>query len=232
MYLAKMTWEEVREYLKTGDTLLIPVGTCEQHGYHSPLGTDSLVAGKMCEIIARKYNLLIAPPVNYGVHFDVDNDYPGVAVVTPETMKMIFRDLGENWVGHGFRKLVIVTFHGVPDHHKALEDLGDNYYLIKASEGEISDILEKQESMVHSCEAETSVMLYLFPELLKMEKVVDTDHLEDFREHMKNNRRFDINKYPGNLGYSSYATREKGERIMERLMQNIENQLKEILAKN
>lgn len=37
MKLADMTWDEVRRYLKKKDSLIIPVGTCEQHGYHLPI---------------------------------------------------------------------------------------------------------------------------------------------------------------------------------------------------
>ncbi len=224
-----MTWEEVRNYLKSNNSLLIPIGTCEQHGLHSPLGTDSFIVEKLCEIISKKYNILIAPTINYGIHFDVDNDYPGAAPIKSETMKSIFRDLRETWVSHGFKKLIVVTFHGVPEHYNTLENLGDNYYLIKASEADISDILEKQETLIHSCEAETSVMLYTNPDLLKMEKAVDANDIDDFMEHLNTNKRFNINKYPGNLGFSTLASKEKGESIFNRLLENIDKRMIEIL---
>jgi creatinine amidohydrolase len=121
-----MTWEEVREYLKENNALLIPVGTCEQHGKHSPLGTDSLVVEKICEMLSDKYNVLIAPIINYGIHFDVDSDYPGAASLKAKTIKSIFSELRETWVRQGFKKLIVVTFHGVPEHLETLENLGDN----------------------------------------------------------------------------------------------------------
>lgn len=229
MYLAKMTWEDVGEYLKDNDSLLIPIGTCEQHGYHSPLGTDTFIVDKICKILAAKYDMLIAPSINYGIHFDVDNDYPGVGVLKAETVKAIFADLRENWVNQGFRKLIVVSFHAVPEHYKVLENLGDNYYLVKASEGDISDLLDKQERMIHACEAETSIMLYTYPELMRMDKAVDTEDIAAFQDHLNRKEKFDITRYPGNLGYSTYASSDKGKMILNRLLFYIEQQINEIV---
>lgn len=45
MLMVDMTWNEVEKYiLEVNDNLIIPVGTCEQHGYHLPLGNDIFVA--------------------------------------------------------------------------------------------------------------------------------------------------------------------------------------------
>lgn len=229
MYLAKMTWEEVRSYLQNNDALLIPIGTCEQHGYHCPLGTDTFIVNRICEILSAKYNILIAPAINYGIHFDVDNNYPGVGALKADTVRSIFNDLRENWLIQGFKKLIIVSFHGVPEHFQVLENLGDNFYLIKASVGDISDLLEKQENLIHGCEGETSVMLHTHPDLVRMERAVDADDLDDFREHLLKQKRFDIDTYPGNLGFSTFATKEKGELITKRLLGYIEKKMDEIL---
>lgn len=43
MYLAKMNYLEVEEYLKKSDTIVIPVGSLENHGKHMPLGTEGLI---------------------------------------------------------------------------------------------------------------------------------------------------------------------------------------------
>jgi creatinine amidohydrolase/Fe(II)-dependent formamide hydrolase-like protein len=41
MLMIDMTWKEVEKYIsEVNDNLIIPVGTCEQHGYHLPLGND------------------------------------------------------------------------------------------------------------------------------------------------------------------------------------------------
>ena len=51
MFLAKMNYLEVEEYLKKSDTIVIPVGSLENHGKHMPLGTDTMIPDKIAEIL-------------------------------------------------------------------------------------------------------------------------------------------------------------------------------------
>ena len=51
MFLAKMNYREVEEYLKTSDTIIIPVGSLENHGLHLPLGTDTLIPDKIAQLL-------------------------------------------------------------------------------------------------------------------------------------------------------------------------------------
>ena len=51
MYLAKMNYLEVQEYLKKSDTIIIPVGSLENHGKHMPLGTDTMIPDKIAQLI-------------------------------------------------------------------------------------------------------------------------------------------------------------------------------------
>jgi len=44
MKLAEVSWVEAQKILKKEDTVLIPVGSTEQHGRHCPLGTDHITA--------------------------------------------------------------------------------------------------------------------------------------------------------------------------------------------
>jgi creatinine amidohydrolase/Fe(II)-dependent formamide hydrolase-like protein len=69
----------------------------------------------------------------------------------------------------------------------------------------------------------------MFPEHLRMDRVVDADDLNDFREHLQMKKRFDFNIYPGNLGYSTLASKEKGEQILSSLLENIDQRMKDIL---
>ena len=66
MFLAKMNYLEVEEYLKKSDTIVIPVGSLENHGKHMPLGTDTMIPDKIAELLDEKSDLLIAPTINYG----------------------------------------------------------------------------------------------------------------------------------------------------------------------
>ncbi|MBQ1240984.1 MAG: creatininase family protein, partial [Lachnospiraceae bacterium] len=71
MFLAKMNYLEVEEYLKKSDTIVIPVGSLENHGKHMPLGTDTMIPDKIAELLDEKSDLLIAPTINYGATDDL-----------------------------------------------------------------------------------------------------------------------------------------------------------------
>ena len=62
-----------KKYLEDNDSLLIPIGTGEQHGLHLPLCTDTIVAERICDEISEKYGILVAPTINYGVNLPLDN---------------------------------------------------------------------------------------------------------------------------------------------------------------
>ena len=67
-------------------------------------------------------------------------------------------------------------------------------------------------------------MLYLYPELVDMNVVKDFDiSIDEFIPYLEHKRYDKVEGYIGNVGYSTFATKEKGKIIYERMMKNIEN---------
>ncbi|MFQ6081678.1 MAG: creatininase family protein, partial [Candidatus Bathyarchaeia archaeon] len=64
--IEEMTSLEIAEVLDVVDTVLVPLGTIEQHGPHLPVGTDVLIPVEIAKRVAEKANVLIAPPIYYG----------------------------------------------------------------------------------------------------------------------------------------------------------------------
>lgn len=62
--MEEMTVKMVREYLKQKQSIIIPIGVIEQHGYHLPLCTDALLATKMGRLIGQKTGILVAPTMH------------------------------------------------------------------------------------------------------------------------------------------------------------------------
>ena len=54
MKLQHMTWPQVQAYFSKNDTVIIGVGSCENHGTHMPLGTDALIPEKLIAMIEEK----------------------------------------------------------------------------------------------------------------------------------------------------------------------------------
>ncbi len=63
-WIQELTWPDVEEYLKRGDTALVPVGATEQHGPHCPLGTDAAEAIATAEEVAERADALISAPLS------------------------------------------------------------------------------------------------------------------------------------------------------------------------
>ena len=61
--MENMTVKMVREYLKRKQSIIIPIGVIEQHGYHLPLKTDALIAAHVGRMIGEKTGILVAPTI-------------------------------------------------------------------------------------------------------------------------------------------------------------------------
>jgi creatinine amidohydrolase len=82
-YLGELTWVDVTKFLKYHKTIIVPVGSCEQHGPHLPLDTDSYDAFWLSLKAAEKAQCaLVAPPIYYGVSLH-HLDFPRTVTLNP-----------------------------------------------------------------------------------------------------------------------------------------------------
>lgn len=110
MFLMNMTTGEVEAYLKGEETVLIPVGSCEQHGSHCPLGTDSFITQEISKRIAQKLNIVVAPMIPVGLS-DQHLPWPGTLSLRVDTIRHILLDYVDSLFHHGFRKVILHYFH-------------------------------------------------------------------------------------------------------------------------
>ncbi|MFQ5846702.1 MAG: creatininase family protein [Candidatus Methylomirabilales bacterium] len=110
-----LSYVDVAEYLKQNDTVLIPIGSCEKHGAHVPLGTDSFITIRMTEMAAERADVLYAPlvPIGYSPHHmgEVDQG-TGTLTFSGETYNRILYEIARSLIFHGFSKLIYVSHHG------------------------------------------------------------------------------------------------------------------------
>ena len=111
MFLAKMNYLEVEEYLKKSDTIVIPVGSLENHGKHMPLGTDTMIPDKIAELLDAKSDLLIAPTINYGATDDLVG-FAGTVSIGTEGLIALLRTICDQLYRYGFRHFMILNGHG------------------------------------------------------------------------------------------------------------------------
>ncbi len=111
MKIAELTWPTVDEYLKNKKTILIPIGSTEQHGPTGIMATDYLTAEHLCYEVGKRSQTLVAPPLCYGMaqhHLA----FPGTCSFRPSTFISVIEDIVHSFGSQGFEVFLFVNGHG------------------------------------------------------------------------------------------------------------------------
>lgn len=177
LVLQEMGWVDVKEYLNTNDMVIIPLGATEQHGPHLPLGTDYYEAMGMSKKISEQTGVLVAPVLmaGYSVYH---SGFPGTLSLKPETMEQVLFETVEMLLKYGFRRFMFFNYHGgnnvvqVRVIHRINHTtegvaiaIGHGSPIEKEDDGEEREFFDW-----HSGKNETSIMLYLRPDLVRMDR--------------------------------------------------------------
>jgi len=210
--------------LRARPRLIFPVGALEQHGPHLPFGTNIIIVQSIADEVARRTGLLHAPVFSYGVTVG-GGPFEGRSGLRRKTFHRAVNELLGRWDDDGVEEFVIITAHRFEPHLEALlltpavsatNTVYDLYQI------DVSDITESDPEFEHAGELETSLMLHLRPELVRMTEA------HDFRPQGGALRKYTRRRTPtpplesrGVLGCPSLATAKKGERIFERWVEAI-----------
>lgn len=228
MDLSDLSWPAVAALSK--DTpVVIPIAALEQHGHHLPVFTDSLLLGEIVRRAKEKIGAraLFAPLMWLG-NSDHHLDFAGTLSAPPRTYLDLLAGLAENFLQHGFRRIVFVNGHGGNDvpgkqavfelrqRHRGRDDLlllFATYWSLGAEPWRTNPALE-QRAMGHACEWETSMILRIAPHLVgdyRAAKTVDSGTI--FAPGMRGWTTRERSG-PGHIGSPQLATPEKGEHLL------------------
>lgn len=219
--LNELAWPEVRDAIARDPRLIVPVGALEQHGPHLPLGTNMHIAARVACEVSQRLGILRAPPFCYGTTNGA-GPFAGAAGLRRKTLHRSVNELLGQWEHDGFRDFLIISAHRYEPHleallmaltSKAVTSVYDLYQV------EVSDLLEGAPEHEHAGELETSLMLHLAPQLVRM------DRIRDFVPSEQTLRKYTRRRAPtppmdsgGTLGAPSRATAEKGEAVFDRFV--------------
>jgi creatinine amidohydrolase len=215
LHLKHLIPEEVRRILARDPRLLVPVGTCEQHGPHLPLGCDAIIIERLADDLSAATGVLVAPTIAYGVNTDSREPYPGNAAVRRKTLHRWMNDLIGTWEEGGVQSFIILTAHGHDPHQEALTTLRTvdaRIFTVDVLALDFTGYLDDPTAPAHGGELDTSLLLHLAPELVRMELAQDFALPERMRKRRRGNASLP-SRSPGSLGRPSLASAEKGARI-------------------
>jgi creatinine amidohydrolase len=226
--LKRMHPHEIAEFIARDPRLIIPVGTCEQHGQHLPLGSDTLIVERLSSDLSAEFNVLLAPTVEYGVNVETEKGFAGNASLRKKTLHRMLNDLLDSWEATGVREFILLTAHEHDPHLEALSTVITSVARVRVVDIfgiDFSDLLQGQTEPMHGDEVDTSLLLYIAPELVDMQRA------EDYmmsREELRRYRRGWL-KVPesssGSIGRPCLASAEKGRSIYERIYKKVRDRV-------
>ena len=209
--------------------LIVPVASCMQHGPHLPLGADEIIIGAVASGISARHNVLLAPTLSYGAASERDQEYAGTAAIGAKTLHRVLNDLVAGWELHGVREFALMTAQGFGPHFGALVSVIAERARIRAVDinaVDLPELVSDPDLPEHAGESETSLLLYLAPELVQTEQIEDLAlGRREVAELLVGSEPVPPPGSPGVVGRPSLASAEKGRRIYEYLVEYIGSRL-------
>ncbi len=215
--------------------VLIPIGHTEQHGYHAPLSTDTLIIEAVGRGTAQAapQQAVCLPVFPYGVSTH-RRSFAGTFNVGGRAFEDFWLAAVDTLVDRGFTRFYLMSGHGGNSSFlvNVVKYAGEKHptifcataFLYLSGPKGVAALEAKRQSpiggMGHACELETSLVLHLHPELIHLERAVDeTDFISTPSYYMDwieggtltANPPWDDDTRTGAYGAGSLATAEKGE---------------------
>jgi creatinine amidohydrolase len=235
-YFPYLTWTEIAQMPDKENVVIIqPIGAIEQHGPHLPIIVDAAISmgvlGKALQQLETNIPAYALPCLYYGKSNE-HSGFPGTITLSAETLLKVLWEMAESIYQSGFRKLVLMNSHGgqpqimeiaARDLHQKYPDFSVFPLFTWRVPHLAGELLTQQELEygIHAGDAETSIMLSLLPEQVKMERAVkeySAELPEDSLLSMEGKLPFawltkELTK-SGVIGDATVASQTKGDRIL------------------
>lgn len=233
---AELSWRMIEEARAGGAAVIVPMGSTEEHGPHSPTG-DYLITDTIAEAVAQATGDIVTPtiPFSYSEYF---RHYPGTITLQVETLRLLVRDVVGSLLDEGFRHVIL--FNGHKGNEPILQTLIREFRRERgvlvpvvaplgfAQSGPLMRELYGDNPIGHGGEPVGSMMSYVRPELVALERAEDWGSLPYLGQQTATLNGFTFQGHPvmlainmeevtppsGSLSDPRLASRERGERLV------------------
>jgi len=219
--LTMPAFEDLRQQTRT---VLLPLGSLEEHGPHLPLGTDAFHAMEVARRVARLRPVVVAPPLFYGMCRST-REHPGTVSIAGDALRALLLDLGREFHRQGMRHLAFLSGHAGGTHMSAIVEAAERL-LAELPEARIAVVnlldllrevladkpdLVKTRGDAHAGEVETAIMMAAYPDLVQDSAPAEWPSFPNYLL-VRDKRRY----WPGGVwGNPAAATATQGEEILE-----------------
>ncbi len=234
-HLESMTWVEAEAALRQCPVVLVPLGArLKEHGLHLPLNNDFLLAEYLTSRVLAQVPALATPTVPFH-YYPAFVEYPGSVHLRLETSRDLMVDLCRSLSAHGPRRFYVLntgvsTLRALAPARDLLAQDGITlaYTDLLEALGAVARQVETQPGGTHADELETSMMLYLAPQVVRMERAVPDFHPARGPGPLTRDPSATTGVYSptGAWGDPTRATVEKGQRLVEALVAHVVSEVK------
>ena len=229
---ARLKAHELRALARQNAVVILPIASTEQHGPHLPVMTDTRLGHAVAVGAAQKaYSKrpTVVTPVVWSGLSEHHMPFGGTLILSHDTFRRVVRDLVEAITRHGFQDILISNSHGgnIVAMHQICDELSTKLpatlvattYATEMGEA-LREVLEDQKGMQHACEAETSMMMAIEPDLVDTSDLASLgtrgeDHFLRAGRASYRWRPFASKTSDGVAGRPAKATAEKGQAIID-----------------
>lgn len=114
MFLERMTSAQAEKVINSAITVVMPVGSTEQHGPQCALGTDFLVPRHIAEMVddmGMSEEIVVMPTVPFGI-CDYHMSFSGTINIGYDGLYMILSKMTKAMISHGARRFLVLNGHG------------------------------------------------------------------------------------------------------------------------
>lgn len=191
--------------------LLVPVGSCEQHGPHLPLATDTIIAEHLCSQVI---DVLITPPIGIAASGE-HAGFPGTLSIGNEALTRMLIELGRS--ADWSKGIVFVNGHGGNTRAIALAAAA-----LQAESRRVAAWSPRIDGDAHAGRTETSIMLAIAPHLVDMSRAVagNTNSLSEIMDDIRASGIKGVSE-SGVLGDPRGATDDEGQQLLTEMIADL-----------